>query len=48
VENVKVSLQAAGDAQGFPGRLIKKRRGTALEITIPRIENYQALTWTVK
>jgi hypothetical protein len=49
VEKVKVRVPIPGGRLGsFPGkRVTQHRRGGVLEISIPRIENYQAITWTV-
>jgi len=47
VENVKVRLRgAAAGLASYPAKGLKQhRRGTALEITIPRIAEYQAISW---
>lgn len=48
VENLKVRLDAgeASSVQGYPAKTIhQRRRGKTLEIVIPRMGEYQAITW---
>lgn len=48
VENVKIRIPAAAkDVRSYPGKgLMQKRGGSTLEVTLPRVGEYQAITWS--
>jgi hypothetical protein len=47
VENVRIRIPAAAqDVHSYPAQgMTQRRKGASLELTIPRVGGYQALTW---